>query len=72
MPIYFIDPQEYVTTGHISNTAYPVAFTWLIGLSLKALGTHGPEVLQITLYLLIVLAVWALARKRAVRVHATP
>ena len=63
MPIYFNDAQEYVSTGHINNTAYPIAFTWLTGLSLKALGTRGPEVLQITLYLLIVLSIWALARK---------
>ena len=63
LPIYFLDAQQYASTGYITDTSYPVAFTWLTGLSLKAFGTHGPEVLQVTLYLLIVLSVWALARK---------
>ena len=63
LPTYFLDAQQYASTGRITNTSYPIAFTWLTGLSLKAFGVLGPEVLQFTLYLLIVLSVWALARK---------
>jgi 4-amino-4-deoxy-L-arabinose transferase-like glycosyltransferase len=62
MPVYLQDAQQYVSSGHIVDTTYPLEFAWLTGLSLKAIGPHGPQVLQTALYLLIVLSVWALTR----------
>jgi len=62
-PIYLAYAHEFVDTGHIAETVYPVEFAWLTGISLKAFGTRGPELLQAALYLLIVILVWGLARK---------
>jgi hypothetical protein len=57
------DAREYLATGRIAGSTYPLEFAWFIALSLRAFGAHGPEVLQAVLYLLTVLSVWALARK---------
>jgi hypothetical protein len=63
MPIYLLDARQYVSTGSITDTTFPLEFAWLAGLSIRALGSRGPEVLQAVFYLLTVLSVWALARK---------
>ncbi len=60
---YLQDAQDYAATGHIIDTTFPVEFTWFAGLSMKAFGGRGPEILQTLLYLLNVLVVWAVARK---------
>jgi 4-amino-4-deoxy-L-arabinose transferase-like glycosyltransferase len=63
MPVYLQDARQYVATGAITDTTFPLEFAWLTGLSIQALGSRGPEVLQAVFYLLTVLSVWALARK---------
>lgn len=62
MPVVLDDARQYLATGQIADTTYPLEFAWFAALSLRAFGTHGPEVLQAILYLLTVLSVWALAR----------
>jgi hypothetical protein len=57
------DAPQYVSTGRITDTTYPLEFAWFTGLSIKLLGSHGPEALLGLLYLLVVLSLWALARK---------
>jgi hypothetical protein len=63
MPAYLEDARQYASTGKITDTFTPLGFAFLDGISIRALGTHGPEILEVILYLLIVLSVWALARK---------
>jgi hypothetical protein len=62
MPVLLDDARQYLATGRIADTTFPLEFPWFTALSLRAFGTHGPEALQAVLYLLIVLSVWALAR----------
>lgn len=63
MPGYLQDARQYVSTGTITDTTAPLEFAWFTGLSIRAFGSRGPEVLQAVFYLLTVLSVWALARK---------
>jgi len=62
-PAYLRYAQEYVNTGHIAETVFPMEYSWLAGLSIKAFGPSGLELLGAALYLLITISVWALARK---------
>ena len=62
-PAYLRYAQEYSATGRIAETTFPAEYTWLTGLSIKAFGMRGAELLQTAFYLLIVVSIWALARK---------
>jgi hypothetical protein len=67
MPQYLANARQYVATGHITDLTYPVEYAWLVGLSLRAFGERGPEIMQAALYLGLVLSLWALARSCGAR-----
>jgi 4-amino-4-deoxy-L-arabinose transferase-like glycosyltransferase len=62
-PVYLRYAQEYVKQGSIAEIGFPLEFSWFTGLSIKALGARGPEALEVALYLLVVISIWALARQ---------
>jgi hypothetical protein len=63
MPAYLQDAQEYARTGRITDIFFPLGYAFFTGLSIRILGVHGPVALEVLLYLLIVISVWAIARK---------
>ncbi len=63
MPAYLQDAFQYAQTGRITDTFFPLGYAFFTGLSICALGVHGPVVVEVLLYLLVVLSVWAVARK---------
>ncbi len=63
VPAFYEYVQEYLRTGHIAEVAFPIEYTWLVGLSIQALGRHGMEILQTAMYVLTVVSVWKLARR---------
>ncbi len=63
VPAFYEYVREYLRTGHIAEIAFPLEYAWLVGLSIKALGQHGMEILQAAMYVLTVVSVWGLARR---------
>ncbi len=62
MPDFYWYAQEYVRTGKIVETNYPLEYAWAAGLCLKLGGIRAFELAQALVYLLTVLSVWLLAK----------